>query len=198
MTIDPNTVELTTRSGWCGAQQNTCDTLCKDDTIKNNCNDVCSVQHILQLTQKLISHYRIPSTGNVHAPPTARLPVSSITPRPCLLSSVKTSLRNAFRKPIPKREAMNASPRSSPSAPSRTLLRTSPATTTTTIPAPVPPTLLLPRPLRLRRALVAPQRLCPQQLLMPLLPLPWRRQARVPPPLLLSACWPTSSKCFRG
>ncbi|CEI64944.1 hypothetical protein FVEN_g3441 [Fusarium venenatum] len=39
MTIDPNTVELATRSGWCGAQQNTCDTLCKDDTIKNNCND---------------------------------------------------------------------------------------------------------------------------------------------------------------
>lgn len=39
MTIDPNTVQLTTRSGWCGAQQNTCDTLCKDDTIKNNCND---------------------------------------------------------------------------------------------------------------------------------------------------------------
>ncbi|RGP59712.1 pci domain-containing [Fusarium longipes] len=39
MTIDPNSVDLTTRSGWCGAQQNTCDTLCNDDTTKNNCND---------------------------------------------------------------------------------------------------------------------------------------------------------------
>ncbi|GKU01446.1 pci protein [Fusarium langsethiae] len=39
MTIDPNSVELTTRSSWCGAQQNTCDTLCKDDTVTNNCND---------------------------------------------------------------------------------------------------------------------------------------------------------------
>ncbi|KAM0299229.1 hypothetical protein ACHAPM_007993 [Fusarium culmorum] len=39
MTIDPNSVDLTTRSGWCGAQQNTCDTLCSDNTDKNNCND---------------------------------------------------------------------------------------------------------------------------------------------------------------
>ncbi|CAF3481217.1 hypothetical protein SNK03_001360 [Fusarium graminearum] len=39
MTIDPNSVDLTTRSSWCGAQQNTCDTLCSDNTDKNNCND---------------------------------------------------------------------------------------------------------------------------------------------------------------
>jgi hypothetical protein len=36
---DPNTVDLATRSGWCGAQQNTCDTLCSDNTNKNNCDD---------------------------------------------------------------------------------------------------------------------------------------------------------------
>jgi hypothetical protein len=40
MTLDdPNTVDLATRSGWCGAQQNTCDTLCSDNTNKNNCDD---------------------------------------------------------------------------------------------------------------------------------------------------------------
>ncbi|CAG7556785.1 unnamed protein product [Fusarium equiseti] len=40
MTLDdPNTVDLATRSGWCGAQQNTCDTLCGDNTNKNNCDD---------------------------------------------------------------------------------------------------------------------------------------------------------------
>ncbi|KAF4446632.1 pci protein [Fusarium austroafricanum] len=39
MTIDPNSVDLATRSAWCGAQQNTCDTLCKDDTNKNGCTE---------------------------------------------------------------------------------------------------------------------------------------------------------------
>ncbi|KAM5384050.1 hypothetical protein BFJ63_vAg3699 [Fusarium oxysporum f. sp. narcissi] len=39
MTIDPNTVDLATRSSWCGAQQNTCDTLCKDDTNENKCTE---------------------------------------------------------------------------------------------------------------------------------------------------------------
>jgi hypothetical protein len=40
MTLDdPNTVDLATRSSWCGAQQNTCDTLCGDNTNKNNCDD---------------------------------------------------------------------------------------------------------------------------------------------------------------
>ncbi|EWZ50269.1 hypothetical protein FOCG_09671 [Fusarium oxysporum f. sp. radicis-lycopersici 26381] len=39
MTIDPNTVDLATRSSWCGAQQNTCDALCKDDTNENKCTE---------------------------------------------------------------------------------------------------------------------------------------------------------------
>ncbi|RBR07675.1 uncharacterized protein FIESC28_10574 [Fusarium coffeatum] len=40
MTLDdPNAVDLARRSGWCGAQQNTCDTLCSDNTDKNNCDD---------------------------------------------------------------------------------------------------------------------------------------------------------------
>ncbi|KAH7257271.1 hypothetical protein BKA59DRAFT_508170 [Fusarium tricinctum] len=39
MTIDPNTVDIATRSDWCGAQQNTCDTLCQDDTDSNNCSE---------------------------------------------------------------------------------------------------------------------------------------------------------------
>ncbi|SPJ84039.1 uncharacterized protein FTOL_10555 [Fusarium torulosum] len=39
MTIDPNTVDIATRSDWCGAQQNTCDTLCKDDTDSNQCTE---------------------------------------------------------------------------------------------------------------------------------------------------------------
>lgn len=37
MTIDPGTVEFGTRAGWCNAQQDTCDTLCKDDTEENDC-----------------------------------------------------------------------------------------------------------------------------------------------------------------
>ncbi|KAF4334875.1 PCI domain protein [Fusarium beomiforme] len=39
MTIDPNSVDLATRSSWCGAQQNTCDALCKDDTNANSCTE---------------------------------------------------------------------------------------------------------------------------------------------------------------
>ncbi|KAM0188569.1 hypothetical protein ACHAPA_001797 [Fusarium lateritium] len=39
MTIDPNTVDIATRSDWCGAQQNTCDTLCSDDTESNQCTE---------------------------------------------------------------------------------------------------------------------------------------------------------------
>ncbi|KAF5572604.1 PCI domain-containing protein [Fusarium pseudoanthophilum] len=39
MTIDPNSVDLATRSSWCGAQQNTCDALCKDDTNENQCTE---------------------------------------------------------------------------------------------------------------------------------------------------------------
>ncbi|KAG5746237.1 hypothetical protein H9Q69_008369 [Fusarium xylarioides] len=39
MTIDPNSVDLATRSSWCGAQQNTCDALCKDDTNDNKCTE---------------------------------------------------------------------------------------------------------------------------------------------------------------
>ncbi|KAF5685121.1 PCI domain-containing protein [Fusarium denticulatum] len=39
MTIDPNSVDLATRSSWCGAQQNTCDALCKDDTNENKCTE---------------------------------------------------------------------------------------------------------------------------------------------------------------
>ncbi|KAF9772998.1 hypothetical protein IL306_009260 [Fusarium sp. DS 682] len=39
MTIDPNSVDLATRSSWCGAQQNTCDALCKDDTKTNRCTE---------------------------------------------------------------------------------------------------------------------------------------------------------------
>ncbi|KAI8724981.1 hypothetical protein NCS52_00067900 [Fusarium sp. LHS14.1] len=37
MTIDPGTVDFGTRAGWCNAQQDTCDTLCKDDTEENDC-----------------------------------------------------------------------------------------------------------------------------------------------------------------
>ncbi|RSL59787.1 hypothetical protein CEP54_007105 [Fusarium duplospermum] len=37
MTIDPGTVEFGTRAGWCNAQQDTCDTLCRDDTKDNDC-----------------------------------------------------------------------------------------------------------------------------------------------------------------
>ncbi|KAM0437602.1 hypothetical protein ACHAPT_001966 [Fusarium lateritium] len=37
MTIDPNSVEFGTRAGWCNAQQDTCDTLCRDDTKENDC-----------------------------------------------------------------------------------------------------------------------------------------------------------------
>ncbi|KAH7274448.1 hypothetical protein MRS44_001160 [Fusarium solani] len=37
MTIDPGTVDFGTRAGWCNAQQDTCDTLCKDDTKDNDC-----------------------------------------------------------------------------------------------------------------------------------------------------------------
>ncbi|KAG5657148.1 hypothetical protein KAF25_001737 [Fusarium avenaceum] len=39
MTIDPNAVDIATRSDWCGAQINTCDTLCKDDTNSNDCSE---------------------------------------------------------------------------------------------------------------------------------------------------------------
>ncbi|KAF4963174.1 hypothetical protein FSARC_8800 [Fusarium sarcochroum] len=39
MTIDPNSVDIGQRSDWCGAQQNTCDTLCGDDTDKNSCDE---------------------------------------------------------------------------------------------------------------------------------------------------------------
>ncbi|KAH7270285.1 uncharacterized protein BKA55DRAFT_683346 [Fusarium redolens] len=39
MTIDPNIVDLATRSSWCGAQQNTCDALCNDDTNSNKCTE---------------------------------------------------------------------------------------------------------------------------------------------------------------
>ncbi|KAF5674075.1 PCI domain-containing protein [Fusarium heterosporum] len=39
MTIDPNSVDIATRSDWCGAQQNTCDALCKDDTNSNSCSE---------------------------------------------------------------------------------------------------------------------------------------------------------------
>ncbi|RSM16374.1 hypothetical protein CEP52_000264 [Fusarium oligoseptatum] len=37
MTIDAGTVEFGTRAGWCNAQQDTCDTLCGDDTEENDC-----------------------------------------------------------------------------------------------------------------------------------------------------------------
>ncbi|KAF5027180.1 hypothetical protein F66182_714 [Fusarium sp. NRRL 66182] len=39
MTIDPNSVDFALRSDWCGAQQNTCDTLCSDDTSANECTE---------------------------------------------------------------------------------------------------------------------------------------------------------------
>ncbi|UPK97981.1 hypothetical protein LCI18_008916 [Fusarium solani-melongenae] len=37
MTIDAGTVDFGTRADWCNAQQDTCDTLCKDDTEANDC-----------------------------------------------------------------------------------------------------------------------------------------------------------------
>ncbi|KAM0563998.1 hypothetical protein ACHAPJ_000206 [Fusarium lateritium] len=39
MTIDTGSVDPATLSGWCTAQENTCDILCGDDTEKNNCID---------------------------------------------------------------------------------------------------------------------------------------------------------------
>ncbi|KAJ4272199.1 hypothetical protein NW762_000910 [Fusarium torreyae] len=39
MTIDTGSVDPATLSGWCTAQENTCDILCDDDTEKNNCID---------------------------------------------------------------------------------------------------------------------------------------------------------------
>ncbi|KAJ4308822.1 hypothetical protein N0V84_011867 [Fusarium piperis] len=37
MTINPGSVDFGTRAGWCNAQQDTCDTLCRDDTKENDC-----------------------------------------------------------------------------------------------------------------------------------------------------------------
>ncbi|KAF4982092.1 hypothetical protein FDECE_17577 [Fusarium decemcellulare] len=37
MTIDPGTVDIDTRSDWCNGQEDTCDTLCEDDTKSNDC-----------------------------------------------------------------------------------------------------------------------------------------------------------------
>ncbi|KAH8594352.1 hypothetical protein B0O99DRAFT_514279 [Bisporella sp. PMI_857] len=38
-TIDPSTVDLTTRAQWCGAQQNTCGTLCSGAADPNTCDE---------------------------------------------------------------------------------------------------------------------------------------------------------------
>ncbi|KAG9255158.1 uncharacterized protein F5Z01DRAFT_621092 [Emericellopsis atlantica] len=38
MTIDPNSVDPSTKATWCRAQQDTCDTLCDDDASTNDCD----------------------------------------------------------------------------------------------------------------------------------------------------------------
>ncbi|EFW99618.1 hypothetical protein CMQ_7986 [Grosmannia clavigera kw1407] len=37
-TIDPNSVQLSTRSSWCAGQENTCTTLCSDSPTANSCD----------------------------------------------------------------------------------------------------------------------------------------------------------------
>lgn len=37
-TIDPNEVDLTTRSAWCSGEYSTCDTLCDKDASTNDCD----------------------------------------------------------------------------------------------------------------------------------------------------------------
>ncbi|UZP33638.1 hypothetical protein NXS19_001454 [Fusarium pseudograminearum] len=179
MTIDPNSVELTTRSSWCGAQQNTCDTLCSDNTDKNNCNDDT-------LNWECTCSSNSSAPGLQYYTQTMPTFICENLFAQCISQTNTQSGSEECKKKIQSKCAEQS--------PLRTLLAT------TTIPAPVPPTLLLllPQPPRPHRTLVAPQRLCPRQVLMPLLPLPWRRRARVPLLPLLSACWPTSSKCFQG
>uniref|UniRef100_A0A0D2X8K3 Uncharacterized protein n=1 Tax=Fusarium oxysporum (strain Fo5176) TaxID=660025 RepID=A0A0D2X8K3_FUSOF len=136
MTIDPNTVDLATRSSWCGDSRT-------------------PVMLFARTIPTKINVPRTISSGNALAPLTARPPVSSTTPRPCLPSFARSSSASAFRRTLAANLVRgNALPRSTTNAPSRTPLRTWSATTTTILPAPLA-TLLLHLPLVPHRQLLA-------------------------------------------
>lgn len=139
---------------------------------------------------------RLISSGNAPAPPTARFPAFSTTPKLCLpLSASSSSASASPRTPRVNRARGTANPRSKPSVRSKTLLRMLLATTTTMI---APPLLVTPPPhqlLSLRLMLLALPSLCLRQLLTLSPPLPWRQLAGELPLPLLSACWLTLSKC---